>query len=272
MKGVELMKIAKCSWRPLLNPCDLDRFNYQMDTYIGCAHYCYYCYVLQQTETDWREEILIHGDLEQRLAEELSGKYPQPVYIGYHSDPYQPCEADQKQTRRALQILSDRGFSAGFLTKSDLFLRDLDLISSMERASVSISVAFDSSRTRRLFEDNTISTKRRIKALKEAKRAGITTGALLCPVIPYITESLSLLEQLSDCADTIWVYGLSADPDNPSDIGWKNTREILTDQFPDLADQAQAAVMSRNHPFWVALRRDIDTFDPDGSLDLRIHV
>lgn len=267
-----MMKISTCSDRPLLTPCSLDRFEYQFDPYVGCEHYCYYCYVLQHAETDWRQEVQIHDDVEERLVRELSGIASQPIYLGYHSDPYQPCEAECKQTRRALQILKNHGFSAGFLTKSDLFLRDLDIISGMSDASVSVSVSFNDDRTRALFEANTIDTKRRIEALREAKRAGIRTGALLCPVIPYISEPLDFLDLLSGCADTIWIYGLSADEDNPSDLGWKNTRQILTDSFPAISDKVERAVFSHTHPFWEQLRRKIEDFNHNRNLDLRIYI
>ena len=267
-----MMKISTCTDRSLLTPCGLDRFDYQLDPYIGCEHYCYYCYALQYAETDWRQEVQIHSDIEKRLVNELNDITPQPIYIGYHSDPYQPCEAKCKQTHLALQMLKNNDFSASFLTKSDLFLRDLDIISVMSDASVSVSVSFKDDRTRALFEANTIDTKRRIEALRATKRAGIRTRALLCPVIPYISEPLNLLDQLSDCADTIWIYGLSADKDNLSDLGWKNTRRILADRFPDIADRVERAVFSHNHPFWVQLREEIEDFNHTRKLDLRIHI
>ena len=244
------MQITTCSERPIITPCGLERFDHQLDTYIGCGHYCYYCYVLREAETDWRQEVQIHHDMAGQLALELRGINPQPIYIGYHSDPYQPCEAEYEQTRAALKMLRDNGFSASILTKSDLVLRDLDILADMEDASVSVSVAFKDNDVRRLFEKDTVATRKRIEALRKIKQAGVRTGALLCPIIPYITEELDLLEDLSEWADTIWIYGLSADSDDENDIGWKNTRQILASHFPHIADQVQTAVLSREHPYW----------------------
>lgn len=266
------MQISTCSERPIITPCGLERFDHQLDTYVGCGHYCYYCYVLSEAETDWRQEVQIHHDLEGQLALELRGINPQPIYIGYHSDPYQPCESEYIQTRVALRMLQANEFSAGILTKSDLVLRDVDILSAMDDGSVSVSVAFKDEGNRGLFEENTVETSRRITALKKIKQAGIRTGALLCPIVPHITEILDLLEDLSECADTIWIYGLSADSDDDYDIGWSNTRQILASHFPAIADQVQAAVLSKEHPYWMQLRDDIEMFNAQRKLDLRVHV
>ena len=266
------MKVSICSNRPLLSPCGLERYDYQLDTYIGCTHCCHYCYVLRYAETDWSREIQKYRDLGSQLRDELNKIAPQPIYIGYHSDPYQPGEEEHRQTRRALEIMETQGFSAGILTKSDLVLRDLDILNKMEAPSVSVSVAFKDNRTRGFFEAQTTPTERRITALRELKAEGIRTGALLCPVIPYLTETLDLLEELSDCADTIWIYPLSGDDNDLEDRGWQNTREILHTHFPTIANESTAAIVSRDHPFWLQLREQVDTFIDNSRLDVRVHI
>lgn len=266
------MKITTSTDRTLLTPCNLDRFNYQLDTYIGCEHYCYYCYVLRQAETNWVHEIQVHRDFRKRLADELSLLVPQQVYIGYHADPYQPLENELNYTGQALEVILGHGFSAHILTKSDLVLRDLEILQSMQEASVSVSVSIIDDRKRRLFEARTMETTQRINALRQLKEAGIQTGALLCPIIPYISETTDLLAELATCADTIWVYGLSVEEADPDDIGWLNTRRILTANFKDICHQAESAIISREHPYWQKLRRDlIDFIDVEG-LDVRLHI
>ena len=266
------MKITTCTDRTLLTPCNLDRFNYQLDTYIGCEHYCYYCYVLRQAETNWLHEIQVHRDLPKRLADELQEITPQQVYIGYHADPYQPLENECNHTRQALSVLLEHGFSAHILTKSDLVLRDLEILQSMQGASVSVSVAFIDDRNRKMFEARTRETRHRISCLRKLKEGGITTGAMLCPIIPYISETIDLLEELSSCADTIWVYGLSGQEADPDDIGWQNTKRILTAHFKEVNHQAEAAIGSKDHPYWQKLRENIIDFIDGKGLDVRLHI
>ena len=105
---------------------------------------------LPQAETDWSKEILIHNDIIDQLSEEIDKIPPQTIYMGYHTDPYQPSEANYYQTRKVLELFFKNGFSASILTKSDLIVRDIDILKKMNAAAVSVSVAFNDNRTRRL--------------------------------------------------------------------------------------------------------------------------
>jgi len=101
------MKVSVCSSRPILSPCGLKGIDYQVDPYIGCEHNCYYCYALPQAETDWSKEILIYDDIVDQLSKELDTIPPQTIYMGYHTDPYQPCELEIGR-RTPLEPIPDR--------------------------------------------------------------------------------------------------------------------------------------------------------------------
>ncbi len=264
------MEIKPHANRPVLNPCTLEGRNYQVDPYIGCGHYCYYCYVLNQAETDWTKEVWYHENLAGRLEEAISGIQPQSIYMGWLTDPYQPCEKEYCQTRQVLELLQSKGFSPGILTKSDLILRDMDLLQKMDQASVSVSVAFKDNAVRQLFEADTMDTELRIEALRKFKAAGIRTAALLCPVIPYITEVRRLIDMLAPHTTKIWIYGLSIL--DPTEVNWQHVKRILKTHFPDLKDQVEAAVFSKEHLYWLALRKDLEEMAKERKLDLSIHV
>lgn len=264
------MKVSACSYRPILLPCELKKLEYQVDPYIGCEHNCHYCYVLNRAETDWAKEIRIPRDIRSQLNEELEGVPPQKIYMGYYSDPYQPSEAEYRQTREVLELLAEKGFSVSILTKSDLFVRDMDLLTEMDDASVGISVAFNSDPVRQLFEQNTIETERRVEALKKVKDAGVKTSALICPVIPYITDVAPLIETLTPVVDTIWIYGLSMS--HRSDQSWINIDGILSRNFHDKRSRIGETVFSRSHPYWTELRTKLQAIGKDSGLNLQIHV
>lgn len=264
------MNIKPYDNRPVLNPCTLEGRNYQVDPYIGCEHYCYYCYALNQAETDWRKEILIHKDITSQLESELEGISPQTIYMGWQTDPYQPCEAQYRQTRQVIELLLEKGFSANILTKSDLVLRDSDLLQRMIAPGVSFSVAFNDNRTRRLFEANTMDNEKRIEALHQLKEAGVRTGALVCPVIPYITDAIQLIDMLAPCTDVIWIYGLGMN--DRSDQNWLNMRKILNREFPELLEQIEPAIFSKEHLYWAQLRDELVTLKNDSQLNLNIRL
>ena len=264
------MRVSPCAQRPILVPCNLQNIDYQVDPYVGCGHYCYYCYALNQAETNWAKEIRIHSDIAGQLSEALETIPPQKIYLGYYTDPYQPCETEHRQTREVLEIISKKGFSASILTKSDLVTRDMDLLHQMKDASVSVSVAFNDNSVRRLFEAHTIDTEDRIEALRNVRASGIKTNALICPVIPYITDVKPLIDMLAPHTDTIWIYGLSMQA--RSDQNWQNCAGILDQHFPDLKDKIEEVVFSNDHSCWTQLRRKLEKLQKDQQLNLSIHL
>jgi DNA repair photolyase len=268
--GEKMMKVSVCNHRQILLPCGLKNFDFQVDPYVGCEHYCFYCYVLSQAETDWSKEILIHEDIVSQLSEEIDKISPQTIYMGYHTDPYQPCEAEYRQTRKVLELLLKKGFSASILTKSDLVVRDRDILKEMNCAAVSVSVAFNDNRTRGLFEAHTTATEKRIDALRQLKDAGIRTGALVCPVVPHITDAVQLIDMLEPNTDEIWIYGL-----NFSDrLGqnWLNVKKILSIQYPDWVEKIESAIFSTEHNYWTQLRENLAALKHDRQLNLNIHL
>jgi DNA repair photolyase len=264
------MNVSTCSRRPLLVPCGLENFDYQVDPYIGCEHSCYYCYALGQAETDWTKEIRIHQDMTSQLNEELETIAPPKIYLGYYTDPYQPCEAEYRQTRKVLELFLEKGFSASILTKSDLVVRDMDLLKEMGNASVSVSVAFTDNCVRQRFEARTIDTEARIEALQTLRAAGVKTSALICPVIPYITDVTVLIEMLAPHTDVIWIYGLSMR--ERADRNWQNVQNILHNHFPDVKAQIETIVFSQDHSYWTQLRADLMKLQERWRLHLNINV
>ena len=264
------MRVSPCARRPVLVPCNLPNLDYQVDPYVGCGHYCYYCYALNQAEADWAKEIQMHSDIAGQLSEALETIPPQKIYLGYYTDPYQPCETEHRQTREALELISEKGFSASILTKSDRVTRDMDLLHRMKDASVSVSVAFNDNRVRRLFEAHTIDTEDRIEALRKLRASGIKTNALICPVVPYITDVPPLIDMLVPHTDTIWIYGLSMQA--RSDQNWQNLAGILDQHFIDLKDKIEEVVFSNEHSYWTQLRQKLAKLQKDQQLNLNIHL
>ena len=248
----------------------MKRFTYQLDPYIGCEHLCYYCYALNRAETDWTEEILIHRDLAGQLERELSALEPQRIYMGWNTDPYQPLEKTHRQTRQAVELLVRWGFSASILTKSDLVVRDIELLLKMPEPSVGFSIAFQDEQVRRRFESKAPPNERRVAALRRLKEAGIRTYALICPVMPFLTDVAALIEPVAPHADTIWIYALRMEAEG--DRNWQNVRDILDRHFPELTEQYRQIAFSATHPYWARLRRELEEIQRKSRLDLRIEL
>jgi DNA repair photolyase len=232
--------------RPIVQPCSLEGHTYQIDPDIGCEHLCHY------------------------LDRELAALEPQGTYMGWSSDPYQPAEGIQLRTRRVLELLASRGHSVCILTKSGLVARDAGLLATMPGSSAGVSLAFQDERVRQLSEASAPSNEQRIDAVRVLKEAGIWTYALICAVMPFITEVKRLVETVAAWADTVWVYSLSMKAE--ADRNWREVQRILERHFPQMAEPYRQIAFSAKHPCWAELRHDLEGWLAETRLDLRVRL
>ncbi len=252
--------------QPVLLPCLLPEYEYQLDPYIGCGHQCLYCYALCSQNGGWMNEVRSFKNLSERLGDQVSELDPQPIYMGWYSDPYQPIEAERCQTRESLQVLLDAGFSVCILTKSDLVVRDIDLLLSMPEVSVGISLGFSDDSLRCLLELGTPPNDVRITALQTLKEAGIGTYALICPILPFLTDIPMLLESLHGYVDSVWLYPISIQKE--SGRNWQNIWGVVNERYPDLATNFKAAVFNLNHEYWRKQRTLMEEWARESDVEL----
>jgi len=167
---------------------------YNMNLYRGCQHGCIYCDTRSECYgIDNLEDVAVKTNALGLLDAELARKRVKGV-IGFGSmnDCYQPIEAHLRMTRQALEIICRRGFPVHILTKSDLVLRDLDLLQQISRtyAAVSFTVTTADEALAARVEPNAPSPTRRLAAMKQCAQAGLLTGAMMMPVLPFIEDTL----------------------------------------------------------------------------------
>jgi DNA repair photolyase len=155
--------------------------------------------------TDFERKIVVKINAVERLRAELNdpGWTREGVAMGTNTDPYQRCEGKYKLTRGVVQALTEHANPFSILTKSALVLRDLDLISEAARhteVSVNFSIGTLDEQVWRATEPGTPHPKRRIAAMRAMAEAGVTTGALIAPVLPGLSDSP---EQLAEVAAAI---------------------------------------------------------------------
>jgi len=265
------MKVNICSPRTVLEPCTTLNFNYQMDTYIGCEHFCYYCYGLNEAETNWESEILIHRDLTGQLARELSYLKPQTIYMGMNSDPYQPVEMEYRQTRKAVELLGKVGFSVNILSKSGMAVRDLDVLKKVPGASMGISLAFQNEATRKLFEKKAPPNKERVTMLEAMKKAGFKTYTLICPLIPFITDIEALIKIAEPHSDVIYIYRLEY-MNTEKDRNRQNLNSILEKNFTEKAGRIKDIIFSADSTYWDKVRCELEKLVPEIEAELRVEI
>ena len=179
-----------------------------MNLYRGCQHGCIYCDSRSRCyHIDHRfEDVAVKANGIELLELALKRKRrPCMIGTGSMSDPYTPVEAELGMTRRALEVIERYGCGISLLTKSDLVLRDLDLLDRINRRSkavVQMTLTTMDDKLCKLIEPGVCPTSRRIEVLKEFQKAGIPTVVWLCPILPWLNDTQENIRGIVDsCAD-----------------------------------------------------------------------
>jgi DNA repair photolyase len=197
-----------------LSRCDPRRsglpFEWTLNPYRGCEIGCGYCYARythrflgHDDPLDFERVVYAKEDLPRLLARDLERRVApgQRIAIGTATDPYQPVERAREVTRECLRVLARReGLRLSITTKSDLVVRDLDLLRVLARRSslhVNFSVTTLDRGLARVLEPRAPTPGRRFGALRALAGEGIESGVFLMPVLPGLTDGTESLEAVA---------------------------------------------------------------------------
>lgn len=166
-----------------------------MNLYRGCSHGCIYCdsrSKCYRMEHDF-EDIEVKGNAIQLLEDALRKKRGRCMLsTGAMTDPYIPLEKELGNTRRALELAYKYGFGFTLITKSNLVLRDLELLKAINEKTKCVvqmtMTTYDEELCRRI-EPKVCSTKERFEVLVKLKEAGIPTVVWMSPLLPFINDT-----------------------------------------------------------------------------------
>ncbi|WP_295621153.1 radical SAM protein [uncultured Methanobrevibacter sp.] len=180
-----------------------------MNLYRGCTHGCIYCdsrsnvYNMDHAF----EDIEVKANGPELLKKALKFK-KEKVMIGTGSmtDPYIPLEKKIENVRESLELINKYGHGFACITKSNLILRDLDLIKEINekaKAVVQMTLTTYDEDLCKILEPNVCTTKERVKVLKTLDKNGIPTVVWLCPILPYINDTEENINGILDyCIDS----------------------------------------------------------------------
>jgi DNA repair photolyase len=170
--------------------------DYCFDPYNNCEFNCVYCHAGAHKYGDLRDfssSIYVKNNAPQVLSRELTWlKRKGIVRLSGNTDPYQPAEEKYRVTEQVLEILNEHNWSFAIGTKSDLILRDLNLITQASKKSwccVALTVTTLDQNLAKLLEPNAPSPQRRLEVVRRISDEGVPVGVWLSPIIPYVTDS-----------------------------------------------------------------------------------
>ena len=183
--------------------------NNGMNLYRGCSHGCIYCDSrsdIYQINHDF-EDIEVKENALELLKKSLKNKRKKVMIgTGSMSDPYMPIEKRLEYTRGALKLIYKYGHGFTCITKSDLILRDLDLIKKINentKAVVQMTLTTADENLCKILEPNVCTTERRVEVLKTLNENNIPTVVWLCPILPFINDDEENINRILDyCIDS----------------------------------------------------------------------
>lgn len=259
--------IRKVSVRQIVTASRLPVCDFCANPYTGCTHACAYCYA------SFMKRFVPHSE---EWGQFLDVKYWPPlehvqkyrgkeIFLSSVTDPYNPQEAEFKRTRALLEELRGSGARLSISTKSDLILRDIELIAEFDDPRVSFSINTLDEDFRRDM-DRAVSIKRRLEAMKLFHERGIRTTCFISPIFPGITDVKEIIMAAKDCCNLIWLENLNLRGAYKARI-----MQYIKDKYPRLLPLYDEIYNRKDLSWWRHLDADIADFAARCALEYLRH-
>lgn len=229
---------------------------YSVNPYVGCPHACKYCYAsFMKRFTGHTEPWGTFLDVKHWNPISDPHKYNgQRIVIGSVTDGYNPYEERFERTREILKELQGTDAEIMICTKSDLVLRDLDLLKTFKKVTVSWSVnTLDEDF--RADMDCASGIDARLKAMREVYEAGIRTVCFISPIFPGITDCKAIIERVKDFTDLVWLENLNLRGQFKSTI-----MDYIREKHPSLIPLYQDIYVKKNLEYWKILEEEMGDY------------
>lgn len=240
---------------------------YSVNPYVGCPHACRYCYAsFMKRFTGHTEPWGSFLDVKHWKPIGNPHRYDgQRVVIGSVTDGYNPYEEHFQRTRQLLTELRGSQAEIMICTKSDLVLRDLDLLKQFPRVTVSWSVNTLDEQFRADM-DRAVSIERRLAAMRQVYEAGIRTVCFISPIFPGITDAKAIIERVKDFTDLIWLENLNLRGSFKSTI-----MSYIREKRPDLMPLYDEIYNHRKVDYWQSLEQEMAAYAAEHHLPYRVN-
>ena len=251
------IKVGFVQTKSIMTKSNAPLGGYSVNPYVGCPHACRYCYAsFMKRFTGHTEDWGTFMDVKEWPAIIHPRKYAgQKVIVGTVTDGYNPLEEKFGKTRLLLEQLKDSGADILICTKSDLVLRDLDLLQEINKRN-QLTVSWSVNTLDEDFKndmDAAVSIERRLAAMKQVYDAGIRTVCFISPVFPGITDIEAIFERAKDQCDLVWLENLNLRG------GFKKTiMDYIAEKHPELKPLYDEIYTKHNRSYFEALEKQAE--------------
>ena len=244
------LKIKEIQCKSALSECGFSAGSFCINPYVGCGHACQYCYArFMKRFVGHNEPWGSFVDVKINIADVLEKQIKSPkyqnkiIYIGTVTDPYQPLERKYKLTRKTLEVLVKYQNPIEILTKSNLVLRDIDLLKKFKNLEVNFTINTLDEKWRKLVEPYSSSIKERLDAAKKLSKEGIKTIAMMGPYWPFFTEPEKLFKEFKQAG----ISYLFTESFNMTGGNWSGVDKVLKKYYPELLPKMREIMLNKNN-------------------------
>lgn len=255
--------IQEIEVKNILSKSNLPVCEYSVNPYVGCTHGCRYCYASFMKRftghaEPWGTFLDVKHWPEIKNPKKYAGK---ELFIGSVTDPYLPQEKIYGRTRALLMQLKGSGAKISIATKSDLILRDLDLIKTFPETRVSWSInTLDEDFKSDM--DSAVSIDRRLAAMEAFYRAGIRTTCFVSPIFPGITDIKAIIQRVKKQCNLIWLENLNLRGSYKTVI-----LDYIQNKYPHLLPLYREIYRDGNRSYWELLDTELKAYATEIGLD-----
>lgn len=248
--------IRKIEVKSIITKSNLPGEDFSVNPYVGCTHackYCYACFMKKFTNhaEDWGTFLDIKFWREIKNPQKYSGK---SFFVSSVTDPYNPQEKFFKRTQKFLLEFQGVDINLSLQTKSDLVLRDIELIKNFKNVRVGFSInTLDENFKNDM--DNAVSISRRIEAMKILHAEKICTTCFVSPIFPAITDVEKIIDVVKDFCNYIWLENLNL----RGDYKYKILRYI-NENYPEHFELYKKIYLQNDLSYWQALDEKIKSY------------
>ena len=271
------MKLTEIKATSIITKSNLPDADYVINPYTGCMHNCVYCYArfmkrFAGHEEPWGEFIDVKINAPELIPSENSSQakkyFRKKIFLSSVTDAYQPLDRKYQLTRRILEKLIPLKPALSILTKSDLVLRDIDLLKQFENCDVGFSISSLDDNLRKELEPFTSTVANKIKALEELKKSWITTFVFIGPILPFFTDWKKIILETRHCVDYYMLENL-----NVKGTIWDSVEKWLKEKHPEHLGEYQliySSSPSKNN-YWNPVEREVEQFCKEQGVECNIY-
>jgi DNA repair photolyase len=265
-----MIKIREIKAKSIIAKSNLPGTEYVINPYVGCIHSCLYCYArfmkrfTNHTES-WGKFIDVKINAPGLIPEETQKYKGKTIYLSSVTDPYNPLEGKYRLTRRILEKLAPLQPDLGIQTKSDLILRDIDLLGQFKKCQAGLTITTMDDSLRKEIEPSASPVQKRIDALKKLKEAGIETYVFIGPILPFLTDWKDIVLSTKGFTDFYMFENL-----NIKGTIWNSVKNWLKEKHWRLLPEYERIYFSGSG-YWDEVEHDIRKFCLEKKVDFKIY-